>query len=735
VTGPEGHDTLLHGWSSAALTPLRLTAGRRPAGPDEVVLEAALARRGGLRVGATVGLAATEARPLQLVGIAAAPSPLRLQGAAFVTDAEAARLAGHPERVDAIGVLTEPGADVERVVDAARRVAGRGADVRTGARRGAAEFLEFDDAREGILAITATFGVLALVVAMFVVAGTLGLAIQLRERELALLRAIAATPRQVRRLLRWEAALLALVAAAAGYLPGVALADALNGAFAARGLAPEGMEIAGGPLPAVVTAASVLLAALASAWIGSRRAARVAPTRALQAAALEPRIIGMPRLVGGMLALAAGIGAVAVAAAATDLDDAAAASLFGSLVLVIAVALLGPLVARFAALVPGALVARIAPVGGFLAVAATRTAPRRVASALTPIALTVAMGSTMLFTATTMDHEAARQSRDRQAAQLAVHADGLGVPDTVLAQVSRTPGVVAAVGIAPTGAVAVDELGSAFASIPAQMIDGEHAADVLDLDVEAGALDGLHGHTVALGSELARPRHIHIGDQIPLALGDGTVMRLRVVATYERSLGFGPILLPRELAAPHATDPLPQSVLVRTAPGVPVGQVAARLRALVKDYAGIEVAGRAVLTSADDANRSMRLWLSRVLVGLIFAFTAVAAINTLSMIALARGRELALLRLVGATPRQIARMARWEAGLVVVVGIGLGAAVSLAALMPFSKAVSGSPTPFAPPLQVAAIVVVTAAIGFLASHVPTRLALRAKAVDAIGLRE
>ena len=89
----------------------------------------------------------------------------------------------------------------------------------------------------------------------------------------------------------------------------------------------------------------------------------------------------------------------------------------------------------------------------------------------------------------------------------------------------------------------------------------------------------------------------------------------------------------------------------------------------------------------------MLVWLNRVLAGLIFAFTAIAAVNTLAMIGLSRGRELALLRLVGATPRQVARMARWEAGLVVLVGIGLGAAVAAAALVPFSRALTGSSTP------------------------------------------
>jgi putative ABC transport system permease protein len=736
LSGPAGHDTFVHGWSSAALTPLHLQAGKPPAGPDEVVVDAGLAARNQLRVGTQIQLAGTEPpRPLTLVGVAAARPGLRLQAAVFVADTAARRLAGHLERVDAIGLLMAPGADPGRVAAAARRVAGSNAAVLTGDRRGAAEFLAYADAREGVTAIMGMFGVLALVIAMFVVAGTLGLAIQLREREIALLRAVAATPRQVRRMLRWEAVLLALGASLAAYLPGVALAGVLNDAFADRGLAPEGMAIAGGWIPAVVTVAATLATALASAWAGSRRAAKVAPTRALQEAAVEPRLIGPFRLLAGLLALAGGVASVAVAGSAADKDIATAAALYASLVLVIAAGLLGPLVARLAAFVPGSLLARLSPVSGFLAVAATRTAPRRLASAMTPIVLTVAMAGSLLFTGTTMEHATVAQSRERQTAQLALHAGDLGVPETAVEKAKHTPGVAAAVGIASTGVVALDGLGSAFAPMPAQMVDGEDAARVLDLGVRSGSLQDLSGHTVALGADLARARNIRVGARIPLALGDGTPVRLRVVATYGRTLGFGEILLPRALAAPHATDPLAEAVLVRTTPGASTARVAASLQTMTAAYPGLEVAGRAALRSADDASRHMRTWLGRVLVALIFAFTSIAAVNTLSMIALARGRELALLRLVGATPRQVARMARWEAGIVVVVGIGLGSAIALATLVPFSAAVTGSATPHIPPSALGGLVAVTAALGFLASQLPTRFALRTQPAEAIGLRE
>src|SRR5436190_7436948 len=99
--------TYAHGWGSAALTPYVLSAGRAPAGPDEVVTGYPAV------LGARLAFASTERRrPVTVVGLARPRHPVSLQTAIFLTDAEAARLAGHPGRVDAIGVLAGPGAEV-----------------------------------------------------------------------------------------------------------------------------------------------------------------------------------------------------------------------------------------------------------------------------------------------------------------------------------------------------------------------------------------------------------------------------------------------------------------------------------------------------------------------------------------------------------------------------------------------------------------------------------------------
>jgi putative ABC transport system permease protein len=135
-----------------------------------------------------------------------------------------------------------------------------------------------------------------------------------------------------------------------------------------------------------------------------------------------------------------------------------------------------------------------------------------------------------------------------------------------------------------------------------------------------------------------------------------------------------------------------------------------------------------------DADREMNRWFGPQFVAEIFAFTSIAVINTLLMVALRRRRELGLLRLVGATRRQVRSMARWEAVLIVIIGLGLGLAISATALLPLSHALNGG-LPYVPVKPFAAIVGGTALLAFLALALPTRQMLRSRPVEAIGTGE
>jgi putative ABC transport system permease protein len=713
--------TVAHGWSSAALTPYVLTAGRPPAGPDEAVTSYRTA------LGAQLRLASTGAsRTVTVVGIARAggPIPVRQQTAIFLTDTEAARLAGHPGRVDAIGVLAAPGFDVSRL-----RAASGGAVVLTGDARGRAEYPELQEARTTLIAVTAAFGGMALFIAIFVVAGTMGLSIQQREREIALLRAVAATPGQIRRMIAWEATIVALVGSAAGVWPGILLGRELGHALVRHGIAPPNLSVTVDWLPIAAAVAGGVIAALLAVLAAGRRAARVPPTHALSDAAVEPRLLGPGRLIGGLLALAGAVPLLAVASTTRAPDTAAATSEMTALFLVAAVGFLGPIVARIAAGLLGPPLARLSPVGGFLASTNLRTATRRFSSATTPLVLTVALSCTFLFSSTTIDHAVTQQRQAGLSGELAITSTGPGLPAGALADARATHGVRSAIALTPT--TLGPSLGVSDETIAAQILTGGQGGG-LDVGVTAGSLAALHGNTIALGRQRADAAHAQIGDRVAVMLGDGTRTRATVVAIYNRALGFGDALLAPELAADHQTTPLLGTILIQTGDPAAVGR---RLRTLARRYPGLRVSDRASLATATDADRETNRWLGPLFVVLIFAFSSIAVVNTLTMIGLQRGRELGLLRLVGGTPGQVRSMARWEAGLIITIGLGVGLAIAATALLPLSHALTGSLRPYVPPGQLAAILGVSALLALLALALPTRRALRSRPVEAIGLGE
>jgi putative ABC transport system permease protein len=397
--------------------------------------------------------------------------------------------------------------------------------------------------------------------------------------------------------------------------------------------------------------------------------------------------------------------------------------------LVVAVGFLGPIVARIAADVLGPPLAALSPVGGFLATANLGSATRRFSSASTPIVLSVAMSCTLLFSTTTTDHAVTQQRRAALLGQLAITSSGPGLPAATLTDVRATPGVRSAVALTPT--MLGPSLGASGDALPAQILAGGRGGG-LDAGVTTGSLMALHGNTIALGRPRADAAHAHVGDRVAIMLGDGTRTSAKVVAIYTRELAFGDALLAPELAAAHQTSPLLGTILIRAdRPAT----VARRLRMLATRYPGLRVSDRASLAGAADADRELNRWLGPLFVAMIFAFTSIAVINTLMMIGLRRGRELALLRLVGATPRQVRSMARWEAGLIIAIGLGVGLAIAATALLPLSHALTGELRPYVQAVPLAAILGISALLALLALTLSTRRALRSRPVEAIGAAE
>ncbi|MFD9412937.1 FtsX-like permease family protein [Streptomyces sp. NPDC059989] len=710
-----------HAWTSAVLTPFTLAEGRAPQGGDEVVVDHALAARAGLKPGSELTVQSTgEPKAYRVSGVAkTARGDLAQQSALFFGDAEAQRLAARDGQVSAIGVLPAPGVDAGWLAgQVAQALKGTTAQVSTGDERGPVEFLDAAGARIKLVSMGGAMGGTSLLVAILVVVGTFALSIQQRHRELALLRAIAATPKQLRSMIGREALVVGLAAGVAGALAGLPLAAWLYGRFVDSGVVPTALERTAGIFPMVVAVGASLLGAWAAARITGRRIARIRPAEALAEAALEGRRPAWIRTVLGVLLLAGGAVLVVVLAGLRTEPASTPVTFLAVVVLAGAVSLLGPLLVRAAtALLAGPL--RLAGAGGHLATANLRGNAVRMASAVTPLALLVGMTCTVLFVTPTLGDAARAQARDGVRAGWVLAAQGPGVTGEAAERIRRTPGVTAATEIVHTS------VRVGLTKYAAQGVTTAGLTRTWDPAVTGGSLDGFGEGSAAVSELAAEQLGLKPGSPLKLTLGDGTPVTLTVSAVYARGLGFGDLTLPHGLVAAHMDNPLAGSVLVAAEPGTGREQLAAAL----KGFPGV-----AVLSARDaDEVRAERAdagaEINLLAMGLVLAFTAIAVVNTLAMSTAERVREFGMLRLAGAKRRQVLRMLRAEAVAVVLIGVVLGSGIALAVLTAFSVGMTGVAAPAVLPVAYAGVVGVAGLLALAATALPGRVALRVRPVD------
>ncbi|WP_245869786.1 FtsX-like permease family protein [Actinomadura meyerae] len=693
------------GWESAPLARATLVAGRAPAAAGEIVVPSS--------AGAAVGTDVTVLHPLgsgtyRVVGVTG-----RTPGnpAAFFGSGEAHRLTAARPGLTAIGVWPAPGASVAGTAEAVRAaVRGTGATVHTGTDRGRAEFPGSGSARTKLLSMGAALGGTSLIVAVLAVAGTFGLMLQQRERELAMLRAVAATPRQLRRMIGREAVLLGLAATLPGAAAGLVLGSRLHAAFADLDAIPANLPLVTGPFPPIVAVAGTVLAGWLAARLAARRITRLRPVEALGEAALEPPRVPWFRLVAGLAVLAGAVVLAVVLSSIHSEPGSGPLTPLTALAFAAAVGLLGPVAARLTIL-PVILPMRHAGAVAGLAAANLRAGARRLAAVIAPLTLMVALSSTLLFAETTLDEAAASQAG---AGNVADYVAGPAVPGPAADALRKVPGVRTVTEVLHTRVRAAKTPYSAQGVTPAGL------AQTMDLDVRAGSLDDLGDGTMAVREGIG----MDVGDKATFAMADGTVVTLRVVAVYHRGLGFGDLTLPHSLVAAHVDVPMGTALIA--APGVG----ADALKSAVAAYPGLGLHAR-----TDAPSRSGGSAVNYLALSMIVAFAAISAANTLAMATAGRVREMAMFRLAGGTRRQVLRMLRWETLTAVLVAAVLGTAIAYATLTAFNTGMVGSGGPHIPLTGLVAIVGAMGALAVLATTLPARLAMRRPPADALGARE
>jgi putative ABC transport system permease protein len=116
-------------------------------------------------------------------------------------------------------------------------------------------------------------------------------------------------------------------------------------------------------------------------------------------------------------------------------------------------------------------------------------------------------------------------------------------------------------------------------------------------------------------------------------------------------------------------------------------------------------------------------------------FCALSLVNALTMSIGERTRELALLRLIGATQRQVRAMIRTETLIMIAFGLTTGSLIAAPGLALLNRTLTGSLVPAVPAWSYLALLAFYAAVGVAATVLPTRWSLRANPVTATAHRE
>ncbi|MGW2056828.1 ABC transporter permease [Streptomyces sp. NPDC001840] len=678
-----------HGWDSAALTDSTLSTGRAPQAPTEVVLDAGTAARARAHVGSRIDLQ-TMARPepFTVTGIADGPA------AAYFTAHEAGQLSGHPGSADALVVLAAPGTSVTGLEQAAP-----GQVVSTGAARGAVADPAVGQGATDLNVIAGSMAGLVLITTILVVTGVLGRSVRDRTRELAVMRAVGVTPRQVRAKILRETLKVALPAAATGAVLSLAAGAALLSALRDQGVVPAGLSTALGAVPVIVAIAVTLFTAVVAALLTTRRISRIAPVQALGEAQAEPGRFPRKRGIAGVLLLLPAAGLTVLTALVGGTIAAAAVGILTTF-LICSATLLGPWIARAGAGLLGLPLRLAAPRAGRLAATGAKAQAIRLAAVTTPVALAVGFGATQLFMQTTLVNATTTQAASVIHAEQILTSSGAGVPVRMLDELQAVgPAGTAATAVKKTTVVmSLNSLSSPrIKSVSAEGITNPGASRTLDPGIESGSLDNLRGNTVALSSRTASD--LRVGDTATLWLGDGTEIHPEVVAVYSRDMGAGDVLLPYRTVADHASTPLADYVLVAGTSGPDT---------VTGHYFGVRNATKAEFGAAQAAQAKQGVFVSLIIVAAIAGLILINLATMFAVTTAARRRELGLLRMVGATRRQIMRMLCLETGLVLATGTIVGTLIAAFALCAFASSVTGLSMLSAPPALCAAIL---AAIG------------------------
>ena len=720
-------------WTDApaghGLEGLSITAGHAPHGPGEVVLDARTAAKSEYGVGERVHLVTTSSKAVldpRLVGIADFRHGGSLNGATLsIFDTATAQrlfLGGRDAYTD-VWVTAEAGVSQAELRDRVAKVLPPRVEAVTGDKAADESASELLKAISFLTTFLLIFAGIALVVGAFLIVNTFSILVAQRSRELALLRALGASKRQVTWSVQLEAFILGLLGSTAGLGVGMLLAMGIRSLFARFGLDLSGQPLIFAPRTFVAAYAVGVVVTMAAAWLPARRTTRIAPVQALRDDIAMPESSLRRRLLLGVVMVAAGLVALYLGLF-TDVPHGGYLLGAGVLGILLGVSAASPVISRPFLAATAAVYARLFGTVGNLAGQNALRNPRRTTATASALMIGLTLACTMAIVG-----DSAKASVDKSVSEnfigdyVVSNVFGGPFSPSIARRMARVDGVQQVVRERYAYGKRNGERSGLAATDPAR-IGG------LNLTMDQGTASALEDGTVLVSKKWAGDEHVGVGDTVTYEMPTGT-KTYRVVGTFENNpMVFMPVLTTirtlRQAGFPNADNGL----ILTTADRLGIQSA---LEKVVADQPIVTVKNEAEFAAEQRGPIDQLVLMIYALLGLALVIAVLGIVNTLALSVIERTREVGLLRAIGVSRAQLRRMITLESVVISVLGAVLGVVLGIGfgvALM-YSLRDQGLEAISVPAPELALFLGLSLLIGVLAAVFPARRASRLDVLRAI----
>ncbi|MFD7320846.1 ABC transporter permease [Streptomyces sp. NPDC059875] len=707
------------------------TQGAGPLQDGQIALDQDTAAKGGYKVGDTVRVATNgPVKEYTLSGVFTTDDGAVSAGGSLVLfdNSVAQQQYVKPGFYRDATVVATKGTDADKLLDEVLKVVPKSATAQTGQALADQQAKDIEAGLGALKQVLLGFAGIALFVGVFLIANTFTMLVAQRTKELALMRAVGGSRKQITRSVLAEAGLVGLVASVVGYGLGIALAVGLRAGMNAFDLkVPDGPLVLG-TTPLVAALAVGVLITMIAAWLPGRRAAKIPPVAAMSSvhAAATTKSLVVRNSIGAALTA---LGAVLIVlGAGKGGDDGRMFIAGGAFVTLIGVIVLIPLLSRPVIAVIRPLFVGAFGVSGKLAGLNAVRNPRRTGATASALAIGLTLVTGLSVLGTTVGSALDKMTTDQiRADYLISMASGEGMNKDALAAIEKTPGATA---VSPQQAGWFSLKGK---DVSASGVTPGDIERLIKLNTVKGSLDSLGEGKIAIAEKTATKQGWKVGDTLPVEYGDKQKGKLTVGAVFEDSEFVSPVLIDAEIITAHEQ----QSYIPQIFVSMDGGASAANEKALAKamgDNPAITVMDQKDIRDLFGGQINILLNIMYGLLAMALLIAILGVVNTLAMSVFERQQEIGMLRAIGLDRRRVKRMVRLEAVVIslfgAVVGIGLGSFLGWAIGETFKSSLPGYALVL-PWDRIGIFLILAGLVGVLAAMWPARSAAKLNMLAAI----